>query len=368
SEGRGLLGAMQAVLGQPFEQTIAFSGTISGTLAPRLRADWTVEPNLEINVAFDKAEAQLFALPLRVSFADQAEAVIATGLRTMIAALDVKLRSDPRLRDAAARGWAQLGGSHQLNGVPSAWLRLQPESIAISAPVADAQSVSLSLLAGVTADVQLGGAAPAPAPTPLPALGTAVAAPGLFRVAVPVAVKLADLAVVAGEPDFKLGNRTVSIRNIALNGDGGAVIIAADVDAATSRWLGGVSARLYVEGTPVVDMANARLSFTNLRYTVQTSNLLARSASWLLQPVVLQQLRRRAVFDMPGGRAGLIAAANARLQPATAALPAGMTTTLALATLDVADLAVDDGWLTLFVAASGPATLRIDSTEALLAR
>ncbi len=366
SEGRGLLGRMQAVLGQPFEQTVAFSGTISGTIAPQLRPDWTVEPNLDINVAFDKAEAQLFALPLRVSFAEQAESMITASLRTATAALDAQLRRDQRLRTAAAAGWAQLAGSHQLSGAPPAWLGLQPRSIAISAPATDAQFVSVSLVAGVDADVQLGGAAPAVTPTPLPALGSAIAAPGRFRVAVPVAVKLADLAAVAGDPDFKLGARTVSIRNIALNGDGGAVIIAADVDAATGRWLGGVSGRLYLQGTPVLDMANARLSFTNLRYTVATQSMLTRSASWLLQPVVLQQLRRRAVFDMPGGRDGVIAAANARIAPLTAALPAGTSTNLALEQLDAADLSIDDGWLTLFVSASGPATLRVDSTAALM--
>ena len=292
SEGRGLFGKLQAVLGQPFEQTVAFSGTISGTIAPQLRADWTVEPNLEISVAFDKAEAQLFALPLRVNFAEQAEAMIAASLRTATAALDAQLRRDQRLRTAAAAGWAQLAGSHPLHGAPPAWINLQPHSISISAPATDAQFVSVSLVAGVNADVQLGGVAPAVTPTPLPALGSAVAAPGRFRVAVPVAVKLADLAAVAGDPDFKLGNRTVRIRNIALNGDGGAVIIAADVDAATGRWLGGVRGRLYLQATPVLDMANARLSFTNLRYTVTTANMLTRSASWLLQPVVLQQLRR----------------------------------------------------------------------------
>ncbi|HPU16691.1 MAG TPA: hypothetical protein PK808_11425, partial [Polymorphobacter sp.] len=77
-------------------------------------------------------------------------------------------------------------------------------------------------------------------------------------------------------------------------------------------------------------------------------------------------LRRRAVFDMPGGRAGLIAAANARIAPLTAALPAGTSTNLALDQLDAADLAIDDGWLTLFVSASGPATLRVDSTAVLM--
>ncbi len=368
SEGRGLLGKMQAVLGQPFEQTVAFSGTIHGTLAPQLRPDWTVEPNLSLDISFDKAEAQLFALPLRVSFAEQAEAVIAAGLRSATAALDARLRRDQRLRSAAAAGWAQLAGSHQLNGAPPAWLTLQPHGIAISPPATDAQFVSLSLVAGVNADVQLGGSAPAVTPTPLPALGAAVAAPGRFRVAVPVAVKLADLAAVAGEPDFQLGDRTVSIRNIALSGDGGAVIIAADIDAATSRWLGGVRGRLYLQATPVLDMANARLSFTNLRYTVTTANMLTRSASWLLQPVVLQQLRRRAVFDLPGGRAGLVAAANARLAPVIAAMPAGTSTNLSVENLDAADLAIDDGWLTIFVSASGPAALRVDSTEVVLGR
>ena len=74
----------------------------------------------------------------------------------------------------------------------------------------------------------------------------------------------------------------------------------------------GVYQRASLEvATPVLDMANARLLFTNLRYTVTTANMLTRSASWLLQPVVLQQLRRRAVFDLPGGRAGLVAAAKA---------------------------------------------------------
>ena len=48
---------------------------------------------------------------------------------------------------------------------------------------------------------------------------------------------------------------------------------------AVGHWLGGVSGRLYLQGTPVLDMANARLSFTNLRYTVATQSMLTRSAS-----------------------------------------------------------------------------------------
>ena len=368
TRGTGALLDLQRRLAQPFAQTADFTGTISGTVAPRLRPDWTIEPNLTLALALSQADTAMFGLPLRVSFRDQAETVVRTAINGAITLLNYKLASDPRIRDAAATAWTRLNDSHAVSSAPPVWLRIVPQTAGVSAPVAAADMVGLSVKVGVLSDVLLAGNAPPLPPVELPDALEPPSAPGNFRIALPVSVKLESLAAMGDAVSFNAGGREVRIGDIKLIGTSGALLAAADIDADAGRLLGAIRARVYVSGRPQLDMASGRISLTDVRYTAKTQNVLARSAAWLLQPIVLRQIERRAVFTVPGGHDGVIRLANARLAEMQQALPRGVAVTLRLDAIDATDLAVENGWLTLFVTASGPAVLRVDSTAALLDR
>jgi hypothetical protein len=362
----GLMGAVQRAIGPPYAQTVDFAGSISGSLAPRVLPDWTIDPALKIEVKFDQAESQLFNTPLRLSFREQAERIVGASATTLVTAANAWLKTDPRLRDAAANAWAQAGGSHAITTRPPVWLRIVPQAIAIAPLTATGRDAGVTFAATVATDVVLAAAVPDVTVPPLPPLSDTAPAPGRFVLKVPVSVRLAELAPLGAGQRIDLGgDRSVTIDNLALDGANGIVGVTADVVLHQGRLFDRVAARVHLSGRPEVDAAAGRLSVTGLRYTVGSRNALVQSGAWALQPLVVRAIERRAVFDLPGGRPALVAAANAQIALMIAQMP-GVTAQLKLDDLGASDLAVENGWLTLFGSASGTAALRIDSTADVL--
>ena len=48
-----------------------------------------------------------------------------------------------------------------------------------------------------------------------------------------------------------------------------------------------------------IDRASNHLLLTELDYSVETKNVLAKAAAWLLKPEICREIERRAVIDVP---------------------------------------------------------------------
>ena len=84
---------------------------------------------------------------------------------------------------------------------------------------------------------------------------------------------------------------SVLIDGVQLYGSGDRLILACQVS-------GGVNGNIYMTGTPVFDEALGILRFLDLDYTVDTRNVLVRSANWMFQNNILSSLQENAFIDL----------------------------------------------------------------------
>jgi hypothetical protein len=369
----GILGALEQAGVVTFRETANFQGIISGSLAPAFHENWTLDPHLKLDVRLNKAEARLFSESLKISIRQIVEAKIRPKAAELAADLNRKLRSDDRLRQAVGQGWQRLHNVASVSTDPQAWLVTSPLSIASSDPIVDHGTVKLRLDAAVRTALLLENARPAiPTATKLPLLNARPVGEPNFSLAVPVSIRLSEAKLPGNgknEPfEVPLGNGSVKVTDLRLNGDNGRLIVSAYIDASHPTVNRAVRGRIYLVGRPELNAASMMISTKDLNYSLETRNVLARTANWILQPFLVNELRKRAVFSFADSRAEFLARANAQIGQARARLPEGLSTNLSVRELNLVGLVVDEGWLTALVTASGPAQFTFDGQAILTPR
>ena len=83
----------------------------------------------------------------------------------------------------------------------------------------------------------------------------------------------------------------VKVEGVHLYGSGDRLILALQVS-------GGVNGTLYATGTPVFEEGLGILRFVDLDFTVDSRNVLVRSANWMFHENILSSLKAHAVIDL----------------------------------------------------------------------
>jgi hypothetical protein len=162
--------------------------------------------------------------------------------------------------------------------------------------------LSINAVAVVKSSVHVNSNKPTVETVPLPPLSSPSAGEAGFALSVPVSIALNEFHSVSpkdlGLPSVVTvpGGR-IDIRRLFLVGDGGTLFLGADVTA-EAGWLKKIDATLYLAGTPVLDKDNDLLRIDNLDYDLNTTSVLVGVADWLLEPIVVGELRKYAVFNI----------------------------------------------------------------------
>jgi hypothetical protein len=119
-----------------------------------------------------------------------------------------------------------------------------------------------------------------------------------FHLALPVTVDYGRInqrleqEMVGQQFQTPLGD-TVRVQGVQLYGSGDNLILALQVS-------GGVNGTLYATGTPVFEEGLGMLKFVDLDFTVDTRNVLMRSANWMFHQNILATLKSQAYIDLSG--------------------------------------------------------------------
>lgn len=173
-------------------------------------------------------------------------------------------------------------------------------------------SIALTLAPVVT----VGAALPARASEPPPLRVDALPAAGM-KLRMPVRASFDEVARrlesdLAGTELAVLPGRTVRIVSVAVGGSGAAFA----VDLGLSGAIDGVA---HIVGRPLLAGDGARVQFTDLRATVETSGRLAQAMSGVTEKALVLAVEKYAVIDLRARlealRQGLLNALNREIAP-----------------------------------------------------
>lgn len=285
----------------PASGSVDFKGTVVGSVRCCLNCDWTPNVQTAFNVEFDKAKLKLFHVG-GFSIKDHLTAELQKRMPDIQKALHKEL-DKLALQKRVEPFWAELHKTIRMSKKPESWIQVRPYALALSPLRYDTQR-RLLFDVQVTFDAitYLGEKPPDQVPGAIPQLGQMKEAPTAFNVSVPSYLSLNALGSFVTKQFFPLNvkvNEQVSVVFVKLNLKTAGEKLAVTIDAEASGGLFGSKTPLTLNATavPKLDAEKRELHFEELKYTVETQNYLAKSASVLLEPVVLGKLQEKARFE-----------------------------------------------------------------------
>ena len=270
----------------PKRVTFAARSRLSWTDAWTLQSHTTFEdPEFPDSCRLDRSDIEIMPLLHRIA---------KTKVQALAPALDAAVQDRSESKHRAETVWKQLHEPIQVT--PHLWITLNPSDIH-AGPIGSRGDNRIE----TAVDLQLKprgvvGNPPAPSPQPLPPLQLASDRHEGFHLAIPVTVPYADMNrrlakdLVGQEIDWSGGN-SLSIVSAQLYGSGHSLLVELGIK-------GPVDGLLYVTGKPVLDSSTGILRFDELDFTIETRNVLARAATWLLSKELMARLEPETRIDL----------------------------------------------------------------------
>ncbi|EIT72218.1 MULTISPECIES: DUF4403 family protein [Hydrocarboniphaga] len=332
-------------------------GRVDGRIQPMIDGAYRVRSRLESSVDIDEARLKLDHLP-DISLRKLLTERYRDAQRDWAAKLDRKLDERLALRDKASRLWRSAYGAVPLRSRSVADYELtllhQPMRLLLANPVATASG---DVVFGLGLEGQLslavGGTPRAPAARALPAPRFVDTLGNRFDLELPIAVDLGKLAQALEqqlhEGKLRFERRNVKVEGVGAGSDGKELVLKLRIEAGT--WFRRTKADVFMHAVPFLDEATHELALRELRYTLQSEDLLLRAASWLTSPKLLAELQGKARLPL--------APLEAQARDAAAKLAADVSKRSdGLAQIDVQRVSVDalslhPGYLLVLVSAGG---------------
>ncbi len=225
---------------------------------------------------------------LKIDVTDKVDEVFAKGMLTASQMADQAIATQGNLRPLAERVWRQLQEPVMLDS--GVWLAMSPATAAAAPIAGQGMLATTSIMMTATPSVSF-GARPAAPQRALPKLEQARPTTG-FQVAVDGEISFDEatrqLARAFRGKRQKVGGREVTVEDIRVFGSGDMAVLELHLS-------GDLDGTLYLAGRPVYDDASGALILSDLDYSLETGQMLARAADWLyhgsFRETIAQQAR-----------------------------------------------------------------------------
>ncbi len=227
--------------------------------------EWLSKPTLRIG-------------PVDLPITFIADMIIKYNTQTINSAIDVGLQQTLDLRSNARDAWIEMQKPMLLSEEYGLWLRVSPKSVS-AMPVYGANGIirHTTSIQAVT-ECFTGKQPPSRINPLLPDLVTVNKLNDDFLANVVSYISYGYLDSITRlmllNTSYDFGKKKITITGVSVYGNEKKMIIATDVT-------GSIQGKLYFAGLPVYRLADSSIILKDLQFSLQTKNLLVKSASWL---------------------------------------------------------------------------------------
>ncbi|HYJ78281.1 MAG TPA: DUF4403 family protein [Longimicrobiaceae bacterium] len=256
----------------------------------RWREDWTLVPHT--TAAPVQAGVRCRLTEARIDVTERVQQAAQNALAGLTPQVDARLREAVALRRRVEPVWAAL--QNPVKAADGVYLLLRPESVSVAPLRASGTDLSTTVSLTVRPRVVV-GERPEPSVLPLPNFGSVVGRERGFRIAVVAEVPYAAAnellrGALVGRRLTVRGHK-IRVKDVRMSGGGDRVVVAV-------KLAGDARGTVYFVGTPAYDAATQTLTVPDLDFSVETRNVLAGAAGWLLHDDLRGQLRTAARFGI----------------------------------------------------------------------
>jgi hypothetical protein len=267
-------------------------------LAARSTLSWSDRWRMRSRTTFDEP---VFVEPclltgLDIDATPVLKAVLQPRLAALAQSIDRIVREQTEAKQRAEMVWQKL--QEPVEFAPNQWLQFQPRDARVSPITSNGTLVLHTSVNLVMAPRVVNGSKPDSVSMPLPPLQMTPLPLEGFHLALPITVDYGRINqrleqdMIGQEFQTPVGD-TLRVEGVQLYGSGDKLILALQVS-------GGVNGTVYATGTPVFDEGLGTLKFVDLDFTLDTRNVLVKSANWMFHQNILSSLRSQASIDLSG--------------------------------------------------------------------
>jgi len=219
---------------------------------------------------------------------------VASRLPVLAKKIDDRIQEGSQRRRGVEKAWRTLLAPTEL--APELWLNLRPGKIEAGPIMGNGEQQVVASLNLLLEPIVTSGAMPPVSERPLPPLHLTPSPRDGFHLAVPMMVDYDWINVrlrrqlVGQEIPMSIGD-PVFVTSARLYGSGANLILAMGVT-------GSVKGTLYAAGKPVIDPGTRVLRFDGFDFTMDTRNVLVRTANWLLRDRILETIEPQTRIDL----------------------------------------------------------------------
>ncbi len=299
-----LKGTLDAkIFALPIDGNAKVEGTFSGTLAPDIRPNWTVIPNLSPDLKLDQAVLSLPPVG-NIDISSFLSGSLGQSLQSEIQKLAPSLKNGLDIRKKPAELWEKGHLAQTISDSPPLWIYTVPQRVLLS-PLDFSAADSIRLKMAMEGRTSLHIRPPAaPDQTPLPDAEILPSDPEFNHcdLRLPVVISMTELNQILADTKFDLNagaGTKVNIHGLSAEmGEGGFLNLRLNLEADKSALGRGVFGSIWVKGRPWIDLEKQTLGFGDVALTLETQDVLTSGAAWLLDGILVKGLESKLRVDL----------------------------------------------------------------------
>ena len=244
--------------------------------------DWLTKPTLKIG-------------PVDLPITFIADMIIKYNTKTINSAIDAGLTQSLDLKTTAKDAWIEMQKPMLLSEEYGLWLRISPKSVS-ALPISGGKGIikHTSSIQGI-AEVFTGKQPPSRINQTLPELTTATKLSDEFLANVVSYIgydyldSITQLMLI--NTSYTYEKKKITITGVSVYGNESRMIIATDVT-------GNINGKLYFSGLPVYRASDSSIILKDLQFSVQTKNVLLKSASWLANSSIEKLIGKKMAYPI----------------------------------------------------------------------
>jgi hypothetical protein len=296
----------QTILGKTLKQSAAttFDVTIDYFIDLKIKKDWTLESTTKGTFRWDKKPFISVGGLVDIPLESQIEAPLKQQVDDIAKEIDKAIKEAIDLKAIGKEAWSVAQTPILMDEATSAWLYINPQSISVTPLELKNNRAVFNL--GITTYVnnKLGGSKMEVKPTPLPQLKIVESIPDDFKVVLSAFVQYDDIKQLLGEQlvgeTFEYEDQSITITDADFIGSAEKIVVKVAVDAHLRKGIvkKRVRGALFLEGVPFYDEVEQAVKIRDLEYSLETRDVLLKTAKWLSDGKIKTMLNEKMVFPV----------------------------------------------------------------------
>jgi hypothetical protein len=244
--------------------------------------EWLSKPTLKIG-------------PVELPITFIADMIIQYNTKTINSAIDDGFKQSLDLKSTAKQAWGEIQKPMLLSEEYGLWLRVSPRTVS-AMPITGGKGIikHTTSIQAVT-ECFTGKMPPSRINPVLPDLVTVNSLSDEFLANVVSYIGYEYLDSITRQmlvnTSYNFGKKTIKITGVSVYGNESKLIIATDVT-------GSITGKIYFAGLPSYRMVDSCIVFKDLQFSIQTKNVLLKSASWLANSGIEKMIGKKMSYPI----------------------------------------------------------------------